>query len=181
LYYTGHHFIRAILFRLHAPTHRTFLSNILPRCPLANPPPSAIIVLSKYNLRTETMSISFDNWLEQAQYDIDTAKAMLSSRRYLYVLFCCQQAVEKMLKAIIARKTSDFPPRLHNLLRLAETAKLTLNESMHDFFGELSAYYIQSRYPEELQSLAKQVTPEIAADTLKKTEDALKWLPSVMP
>jgi HEPN domain-containing protein len=86
-----------------------------------------------------------------------------------------------MLKAIIARKTADFPPRLHNLLRLAETAELNLNESMHDFFGELSAYYIQTRYPEELQSLAKQVTSDIASDTLKKTEDALKWLPSAMP
>jgi HEPN domain-containing protein len=124
------------------------------------------------------MSISFDHWLEQAQYDLDSAKAMLNSGRYLYVLFCCQQAVEKMLKAIIARKTADFPPRLHNLLRLAETAGLTINESTHDFFGELSAYYIQTRYPEQIQALAKQVTANIAADTLKKTEDALKWLQS---
>lgn len=107
------------------------------------------------------MSISFDHWLEQAQYDLDTAKAMLNSRRYLYVLFCCQQAVEKILKAVIARKTAEFPPRLHNLLRLSETAGVAIDESTHDFFGELSAYYIQTRYPEELQSLAKQILPLI--------------------
>ena len=33
-------------------------------------------------------------WVDQAQYDLETAHAMLASGRYLYVLFCCQQAVE---------------------------------------------------------------------------------------
>ena len=34
-------------------------------------------------------------WAEQAQYDLDTADAMLKAGRYLYVLFCCHQAVER--------------------------------------------------------------------------------------
>ncbi|HUT04483.1 MAG TPA: HEPN domain-containing protein [bacterium] len=51
---------------------------------------------------------------------MDTARAMPKSGRLLYVLFCCQQAVEKMLKGIIAKWTEAFPPRLHNLIRLAE-------------------------------------------------------------
>lgn len=37
-------------------------------------------------------------WAERAQYDLDTADAMFKAGRYLYVLFCCQQAVEKVLK-----------------------------------------------------------------------------------
>lgn len=59
-------------------------------------------------------------WAEQARYDLDTAGAMLSSGRYLYVVFCCQQAVEKALKALIVVRTGEMPPRLHNLPRLAE-------------------------------------------------------------
>ncbi|MEW6185460.1 MAG: HEPN domain-containing protein [Thermodesulfobacteriota bacterium] len=50
-----------------------------------------------------------DRWEEQARYDVDTARAMMESGRYLYVLFCCQQAVEKMLKALIAQRTNEFP------------------------------------------------------------------------
>ena len=38
-------------------------------------------------------------WLDMAGYDLDTAKAMLSTGRYLYVGFMCHQAVEKSLKA----------------------------------------------------------------------------------
>jgi HEPN domain-containing protein len=36
------------------------------------------------------------HWAKRAQYDLDTADAMFETGRYLYVLFCCQQAVEKV-------------------------------------------------------------------------------------
>ncbi|UCE08346.1 MAG: HEPN domain-containing protein [bacterium] len=42
-------------------------------------------------------------WIEHAQYDLGTAEAMLISGRYLYVTFMCQQAIEKLLKAIIIK------------------------------------------------------------------------------
>ena len=42
-----------------------------------------------------------DDWMEQARHDLQTAKAMLAARRYLYVLFCCQQAVEKAIKGLL--------------------------------------------------------------------------------
>lgn len=62
-------------------------------------------------------------WAEQARYDLETASAMLSSGRYLYVVFCGQQAVEKALKALIVERTGEMPPRLHNLPKLAEEGR----------------------------------------------------------
>ncbi len=40
-------------------------------------------------------------WLELSDYDIETANAMLSSKRFLYVGFMCHQTIEKVLKHII--------------------------------------------------------------------------------
>ena len=40
------------------------------------------------------------NWLASADYDLETADAMLKSRRYLYVVFMCHLALEKTLKAL---------------------------------------------------------------------------------
>ena len=74
------------------------------------------------------MADAIQRWAAQARYDLETARAMLDAGRYLYVLFCCQQAVEKMLKALIARRTQALPPRLHNLMRVAEVASLTVPE-----------------------------------------------------
>ena len=36
------------------------------------------------------------HWVERAEYDLETAKAMLDTARYLYVAYMCQQAVEKL-------------------------------------------------------------------------------------
>ena len=34
-------------------------------------------------------------WLELSDYDLETALAMLNSKRYLYVGFMCHQIIEK--------------------------------------------------------------------------------------
>jgi len=116
-------------------------------------------------------------WTDQALYDLDTARAMLSTGRRLYVLFCCQQAVEKSLKGIIAERTQDHPPRIHNLIRLAERASLSLEPDMEERMRMLSNYYIESRYPEELASLG-EIEQVLAAEVLTHTEEMLRWLSS---
>ena len=43
-------------------------------------------------------------WLDGAEYDLQTANAMLETRRFLYVGFMCHQAVEKALKAVFVTR-----------------------------------------------------------------------------
>ncbi|MBP7053499.1 MAG: HEPN domain-containing protein [Phycisphaerae bacterium] len=126
------------------------------------------------------MSETEQGWVEQAQYDLETARAMLASGRYLYVLFCCQQATEKALKAVIVRKTGEMPPRVHNLLRLAEVADTHPDQQQNRFLGELSAYYIQSRYPEEIKAAGAMVTRELADDVVRNTEKTVRWVLSIL-
>lgn len=40
----------------------------------------------------------YAHWEDIAQYDLETAKAMLSSGRFLYVVFMCQQSIEKFTR-----------------------------------------------------------------------------------
>ena len=119
-------------------------------------------------------------WVDQAGYDLDTARAMLASGRYLYVLFCCQQAVEKALKAVIVARTGALPPRVHNLVRLGEAASVESDRDRLRFLGELSAYYIQSRYPEEIRAAGSAVSQELAAEVMNKTEQTIQWILSML-
>ncbi|MBU1671697.1 MAG: HEPN domain-containing protein [Actinobacteria bacterium] len=120
------------------------------------------------------------NWIEQSKYDLETARAMLDSSRYLYVLFCCQQALEKILKAIIVKRSGDMPPRIHNLMRLAEKGQIVLSDERADFVRELSAYYIQTRYPEELAQLLSDVDEEMARRILEQAKELFSWLESIL-
>lgn len=125
------------------------------------------------------MNTEAERWKERAKYDLDTAEAMFSSRRYQYVLFCCQQAVEKMLKSIIADRTSSLPPRVHQLMRLAEVASIKVPDERAGFLRELSVYYIESRYPEEQSQITGQVGQEMAKEVLRQTEETIQWLESI--
>jgi len=119
-----------------------------------------------------------ERWADQARYDLDTARAMFDSGRWLYVLFCCQQAVEKMIKSLIAARTQEVPPRLHNLMRLAEHASLDIDPAMARTLRMLTAYYVESRYPDELDSISRSASKELAAEVLASTAKVLQWLNS---
>ena len=48
-----------------------------------------------------------DYWLDNTDYDLQTAKAMLGIKCYLYVGFMCHQTIEKALKGILFYKASE--------------------------------------------------------------------------
>lgn len=111
-------------------------------------------------------------WVDLARYDIETAEAMYRSGRYLYVLFTCEQAVEKMLKAAVVNTTGKFPPKTHDLVRLAELAEVDFEPDGKEFLGKLLFYYIQSRYPQEVHD----VTEGTAKECLERTKEITTWL-----
>ncbi|MGE5443763.1 MAG: HEPN domain-containing protein [Ignavibacteriales bacterium] len=63
------------------------------------------------------------NWLESAQYDLETAEHMLKTGRYIYTVFMCHLALEQVLKAKVEEVTGRTPPRTHDLGYLMELAK----------------------------------------------------------
>ena len=59
-------------------------------------------------------------WIELAEYDLETAKVILTGERYLYIGFMCHQAIEKALKGYYACVSGDNPPYIHNLTILSK-------------------------------------------------------------
>lgn len=116
-------------------------------------------------------------WLERARYDLDTAKAMLNTRRYLYVAFMCQQSLEKILKAIIIEKGGEVL-RTHNLVRLAEMAGVypLMTVEFINFLSDLTPYAVESRYGDYKRKLSEIINKKMAIKYLDKTEEIFKWL-----
>ncbi len=125
---------------------------------------------------TDSTGKDVKSWVDASRYDLETARALLESRRYLYVLFMCQQSLEKLLKAHLTRRTAAFPPRIHSLGRLAELAGLELSQDDKALLERLSLYYLQSRYPPEIQALAKKITRSAAVTYMAQTEALWKRL-----
>jgi HEPN domain-containing protein len=117
------------------------------------------------------------HWVERAKYDLETAKAMLDTARYLYVAYMCQQAVEKLLKAIMAYQGKENMP-VHNLIRLSELAEIrdNLNSEQFKFLAELTPYCIEARYGDYKESLSEIINEEKAKEVYQKTQEIFRWL-----
>ena len=107
-----------------------------------------------------------------------TAKAMLKTKRYLYVAFMCQQAIEKILKACYVGRLASTPPYTHNLLRLIKelTFKGEMGDEMMGAIEELNSYYIESRYTEDIEELSKLLTEAKAVSVLNSTKELFGWI-----
>ncbi len=121
-------------------------------------------------------------WLELSDYDIETASAMLITKRYLYVGFMCHQSVEKCIKAVLSAKNEDIPPKIHNLIRLAELSGLfdKMSDGQKQTLFVLNPLNIESRYPSYKETLFSQLTKEKCEEIIKNTEELLLWIKSLL-
>ena len=123
-------------------------------------------------------------WIGLSDYDIDTADAMLASQRYVYVVFMCHISLEKMLKACVTELTDlDMPPKIHNLVRLAEIASVlnSMTDEQRRFLIRLNDQQVATRYPEELSALFNVYTRAFVESILASTKELRTWLRHQLP
>lgn len=75
-------------------------------------------------------------WIDSSDDDFETMIAMFDSKRFSWSMFVGHLMIEKLLKALFVRTNNDYPPFMHNLLRLAEKCNLDLTEEER-FFSQL--------------------------------------------
>ena len=119
-----------------------------------------------------------NNWISLAKYDLATAEDMLKAKRYLYVAFMCQQAIEKILKACYVKQHKSTPPYTHNLLRLIKelSFKDETGDEIMATIEELNSYYIESRYTEDIEELSKLLTEAKAVSVLNSAKELFEWI-----
>ncbi len=128
----------------------------------------------------------YSYWEDIAEYDLETANAMLNTGRYFYVIFMCQQAIEKIVKGLFVYYNKEEPPRTHNILSVFEkihfknfhsvSGKL---EDHRDFLEELLAFYISERYPSYKERLSATIGQREAQQVLFKAKEVFVWAKSL--
>ena len=88
-------------------------------------------------------------------------------------MFFAHLSLEKLIKVRICRHTQDIAPRIHNLVKLAETAELSLTQRQIDTLAEMNVFNIEGRYPD---SLISPLTHTEAHDYLLRSEEVYQWL-----
>lgn len=110
--------------------------------------------------------------MKSAQYDMESSLAIFSGGRYDWSLFVAHLALEKVLKALWIKNNSEvIPPRIHNLVRLAEEANLDLSDNEKLFLYEVNDFNLETRYPDKKFDFYKKCSRNFAEEYLKKIKE----------
>lgn len=114
-----------------------------------------------------------DYWRNASDEDWEVACELVDLGRTRHGLFFAHLALEKMLKAHVCRATGDLAPKVHNLVRLAELANLTLSDGQRALLGQFNQYQLEGRYPELPMP---SISPVKVKRALREAERMLEWL-----
>jgi HEPN domain-containing protein len=127
----------------------------------------------------------FEYWLDIAEYDLESARYNFETGRWLYVVFMCQQAIEKLVKGLYTLYIDDNVPRIHNISKLIKRfeAKLFIPvaKDTYKFLDNLTTYYFNTRYTDYKQKLSSLIKKEVAESILIKTTEVFAWLLTLKP
>ena len=115
-------------------------------------------------------------WMRQADYDLETAEYMFQGGRRFYAVFMCHLAVEKGLKALFETKLNRLPPKTHNLVYLASEAGVQPEAEVGTFLVRLGEASIPTRYPDSIDLLQKEYTPEVTRGIVDQARATLQWI-----
>jgi len=112
-----------------------------------------------------------DYWHNSAENDIETAAILITSNKFIEGMFFCHLSIEKIIKALIVKKTENIPVRSHDLFYLIGIAEIEIIEEQSDFIQILMKYQLEGRYPE---FYPQKPSSEIIYDYYNKTKNLLQ-------
>ena len=110
-------------------------------------------------------------WLDSSEEDFETMITLFENKRYSWSLFIGHLMIEKLLKSLYVKLNNDYPPYIHNLLRLAEKCNLDLNDKQQSFLVTVTAFNINARYDDYKMSFQKKCTPEFTTIWIEQLKD----------
>lgn len=102
---------------------------------------------------------------------------LIRDKRIFLCLFSAHLALEKAIKAHVAKEIRDIPPFIHNLPKLAELAKIELTEKQRNFLADMTFYNVSGRYQEALGA-----SPRVSEvkSLMRQTKEMVEWLLEIL-
>jgi HEPN domain-containing protein len=115
-------------------------------------------------------------WVDLSNQDYPVMDSLFNNGHYSWSLFVGHLVLEKLLKACYAKFINVDPPRIHNLLKIAEDAGLTLTKDQKIFLDEATTYNLHARYRDFKDRFHKMATKEYTEHSIIKIKELRQCL-----
>jgi len=120
-------------------------------------------------------------WCDSSKHDLESAESLFIAERFDWCLFVGHLSLEKLLKAIYVDKNDNLiPPKIHNLVRLAELSNIQLDEKQRFTLDQINDFNIQTRYPDYKLEFYKLCTKEYTYEYFEKIKEFYRWFKSLL-
>lgn len=115
-------------------------------------------------------------WKDSANHDLEVAETLFQHEKYDWCLFIAHLVLEKMLKAFYVQNIDKLPPRMHDLVRLADMAGIEFDEDTLEFLDAVNTFNISTRYPDEKLKFYKMCSREFTTKQFGRIKEIHQWL-----
>jgi HEPN domain-containing protein len=113
-------------------------------------------------------------WKTAAEKDWEVVQNLFDKANYPHALFFAHLVLEKLLKA-------HYPPRIHNLVRLASQTQLSFPANDLLFLDKMNDYQMEGRYPDYQFLIFKICDRQHTETLLVEVEKIRSWLLNQLP
>ena len=110
-------------------------------------------------------------WVKSAEEDFEVGSNLINTGKTRHGLFFIHLAVEKILKACVCKNKNETPPKIHNLLRLADIAGIKLENEQEQLLTEINEFNLEGRYPLDY---FMQLEKSTAIEYIKKAQEVME-------
>lgn len=137
----------------------------------------------------------YSYWTMLSDYDLETVEVLITGKRWIYVAYLCQQAMERQLKGMYVYYMNAEAPKTHNVSFLYSKTVNSREFSeqadcgrfderryeCEDFLVDLMYYYM-SDYPFSYKNIMSRFVDEKTALQLyADAKDYIRWLRTFQP
>ncbi len=115
-------------------------------------------------------------WKKSAERNWKSAQGLLKLKHYDACLFFCHLTLEKLLKGLAVKRTSEPAPYIHDLENLALIAKLPVNEEQIKNLKIITGFNIGGRYDNAKFAFYKQCTKIYTEKYFNISKELYLWL-----
>ncbi len=117
-----------------------------------------------------------DYWTKSANHDLNVAETLFQTGKYDWCLFLAHLVLEKTFKALYVQNVGKLAPRIHDLTRLSNMAKIGLKEETLEFLDAVNTFNMSTRYPDEKFKFYKLCTLEFTKHHFNQIKEIYKCL-----
>jgi HEPN domain-containing protein len=119
---------------------------------------------------------TINHWISRSEQDFETMIHLYSSKDYHWALFIGHLVIERLLKALVIKRTKSHPPFTHDLRRLSKLSGIDLNDKQKRDLDTITTFNLNARYDDYKLDFYKKCTSEFSQKWISNIKTLREWI-----